>query len=235
VHTLVRPVVLAGALGLAACGSSFTSDDEPSRGGSSGNGGGGASGSGGSSHGGGAGACRSTARLAATADTYLDSLEPRTNFGDSQILKLGGSYGEPNRYRVLVTFDVQNALPPGATLLTAQLRFRGGAFMNEGVIGATVHRLQRAFDEYFATWDEVALNDPWATAGGDFDPAPVATGNAAPSAMWDVSSDLRRQLAEGVPYYGWLAQGASTNSSDIDSRERTSGTPPELLLEFCVP
>ncbi|MFO7536872.1 MAG: DNRLRE domain-containing protein, partial [Chloroflexota bacterium] len=70
-------------------------------------------------------AVRTVIELPATADTYIASERPNQNFGaDALFLGYnldGDHYGAQ---RMLLRFDVENQIPPGAVVTEAHLRLR---------------------------------------------------------------------------------------------------------------
>jgi hypothetical protein len=75
----------------------------------------------------------------------------------------------PTVERILLSFDLLGISPPINTIDLYIYR------QNAGVDELFVHKLNRDFIETEVTWTNASASTPWATPGGDFDPAPIAS------------------------------------------------------------
>jgi hypothetical protein len=119
-----------------------------------------------------------------------------TNWGRYGVFHVGANALSVRRG--LVSFELPKT-PRGRSVVSATLSVhRPNALRGSGTVG--VHRVTRAWSEGSgvntctndgATWPLASPGSPWATAGGDFDPAPLATvvKQAGEAPGWD-SFDL---------------------------------------------
>jgi len=146
-------------------------------------------------------------------DTYLRSgNRANRNYGGSNMIHV-----ERNRRNGLVEFDL-STIPAGATLVSATLEL---FLENDGnnAVQIDVHRVTQAWVEGTktgngnadgATWNDYDGSNPWASSGGDFDPAVVAstivpTGNNTWH-QWDITALVSDWLNNTVPNNGILLE-----------------------------
>lgn len=126
-----------------------------------------------------------TVTLIASQDTNIDSVSPTTNYGLCVQLITNRSGGSDlgNR-RLLVQFDL-SSIPFGVTIDSAELKLSKVGGANPGV-DFNIHRVTGAWDEGVAgcggaidtaDWNQRLAATNWGTAGGDYDPAALATVN----------------------------------------------------------
>ncbi len=171
-----------------------------------------------------------------------------------------GENGEGDRRRGVIYFDVADALPPGAMITGATLQLH----MSRAVSGASpveLHRLTADWGEAGshaageegsgapaqpgdATWQYRFYNtQPWATEGGDFDPAVSASTSVGGIGFYTWSSsallaDVRSWLSSPATNFGWLVLGDETTASTtkrFDTRENTEPTFRPVLQITYVP
>lgn len=156
-----------------------------------------------------------------------------------------GVTGEPRVRRTLMAFDVQGAVPPGATVLEASLTLH----MSRTIAGPTEVTLHRALGEWGegasdatgqegdgapaapgdATW--VHTDYPtyyWGSSGGDFDAAPSAATTVASVGFYTwgpdggIVADVQGWLDGSLANHGWLLAGdesAQLTAKRFDTRE----------------
>lgn len=121
-----------------------------------------------------------TVSVEAAADTALWELDPDFNFGAQTELVAGslGSFGDTARSRILLRFDVANALPAGAVLESADLRVTV-VRTPPGASSSTfaLHRVLRSWNEGAQSGDlpggatglagEATWNTLWSEPGGE--------------------------------------------------------------------
>lgn len=105
---------------------------------------------------------------AAGLDTYIDQLNPTSNFATSD-LRVGEQSGNTNLYRTLIKFDL-SSIPSDATINSAvlTLNITTDNSVNDRTMRA--YRLKKAWVEAQATWNIYSTGNNWTTAGG-FDSA----------------------------------------------------------------
>ena len=126
------------------------------------------------------------------ADVLIDSFYER-NYGGANYLQINDESSW--QQRPLLRFGLAT-VPYGARIVSATLELHNSSTNAAGT--ATVHRLTRSFVEGTragggtadgATWATYDGSDGWSSAGGDFDPTPVAEANVDASSGW-VSWDI---------------------------------------------
>ncbi|MEV5969651.1 DNRLRE domain-containing protein [Streptomyces sp. NPDC051921] len=149
----------------------------------------------------------------ATADTYVDSLNPATNYGASQQLGVDNS---PVK-QMLLRFDVSGLTQP---VTSAKLRIHvddvSGA---EATSGGTFRAMSNS------TWSETSVTYNNRPA---IDGATLGTLGAVARNTWyevDVTSYVR-----GNGTFALGVTSSSSNGADYDSRE-TGATAPQLVIE----
>lgn len=157
--------------------------------------------------------------------------------------------------RALVRFSLADldSLPDDIRITDAGLRLAFGPPPPEPVTLA-VHRLTNPWNEDAATWGRRDFGVPWATPGGDFEPAPVAVFTIQPAAPDSADStalvgDSIRVPLDAAVVEGWLSGAAPNNglilvqqtpglAVNFASREGAgSGNPlgPRLEIEVLLP
>ncbi|MCD6291351.1 MAG: DNRLRE domain-containing protein, partial [Anaerolineae bacterium] len=169
-----------------------------------------------------------------SADTYMHSGEPDTNFGDYPKLRVGRN----DTLRSVLWADVSSIPAPypvdHATLHVWVDSFAGGGSPHE----LTAHKVLSAWDEATATW-----NTPWSTPGGDYDPTAVGstTISAADTGKWvtiDVTSLVQQWVADPSTNLGLLlrATGESVTHFNLASSEYwDSSVRPYIHIEYRAP
>jgi spore coat protein A len=168
--------------------------------------------------------------------------------------------------RALLQFDIAGNMPPGAAInsvtLTATVD-RAGDSRDSAV---TLHPLTRAWGEGAvdclavqggggqggdagpgdATWlDARFQQEPWSSAGGDFEPASATAvvGNRnGNQGVWDgagnpaMLADVERWLADPDGNHGWILRGDEARAPGDPSARRFStregSAPPQLVIDF---
>lgn len=102
--------------------------------------------------------------------------------------------------RALMRFDLTelDSLPAGSTLLEGAVHLTYGPVPPTDVT-LTLHRVTSEWEQGAATWTQRLLGVPWQTAGGDFDPAPLATFTLAGAPAGDDSLGLIDSVAVPIP------------------------------------
>lgn len=199
-----------------------------------------------------------TVVLAPTADTTLFAASPDNSLGGSDTMVIGGT-GHLQPGRGLLRFDVAGALPPGATVTSAQLTFtvvkapaggRGSTFH--------LHRMLRAWNEGRgsgnlgqpalegdATWAHQSQpaglwGAPGGKSGTDFQELPsgsIMVTNVQTFAIRSegLAADVRSWLSNPSSNFGWMVRSDLENEAltarRVASRESTAN-PPFLTVDY---
>jgi len=163
-------------------------------------------------------------------DCTIDAELPTTTNCGSTTLTVGHENGSAlHDHRALLWFDVANAVPAGADVLSATLWARASAKSGTSTSPIEAHRVLQDWSNA-VTWSKFDSTTNWTTAGGDF--AATAEDTSAAPVVGDWSgwnlTDLVRQWLDGTdPDYGVLLKdtGSSTvNATRFDSNEVVGGT-----------
>lgn len=163
--------------------------------------------------------------------------------------------------RALLAFDLSDALPPGATLISVTLRLNSSTPRS----GAHAIRLHRVLSDWGegtsnaergegegapatagdATWLHTFFDaDLWTTAGGDFVTTASATTtvNTPGPYTWsspEMLADVATWLADPATNFGWILLGnesASGTGRRFDTRENSlAANHPQLIITFSTP
>src|SRR2546430_4369151 len=110
---------------------------------------------------------------AAMADNFLYSGSGNQNYGNLAQLFVGNCTNG-TWTRSTLKFPAL-PLPANATIVSARLELYYSVVINDTPMDISVHRVTNSWTEFGSTWDSRDGITPWDGAGGDFDPAVVAT------------------------------------------------------------
>jgi hypothetical protein len=167
-------------------------------------------------------------------NTLFETSEDSTSSGAGTRLYLKGpgeSFYVSERRRFLLHFDLEGSIPPGTTILSAELRLtldKTDIFAS-GPILVSLHRVTRDWGEGSsdagvpggegtaaatgdATWLHTFYSDLfWTIPGGDFDATPSATagvGTTLTGYSWgstpELVSDVQAWRLDSASNFGWL-------------------------------
>lgn len=176
---------------------------------------------------------RSRVAIFAEADGYIASNRPTENFGNSDGLLLGHSIGSENygRERILLRFNVEEAIPSYATIHSATLLL----YLNssnpsaDAAIDTTLQRLAAPWNEYEVNWS----NEPEHLEMR----SEAVVGSTAGWYEWEIK-DLTTDWVKG----NWPNYGLEIASDPIIqqrervfyARESESNLEPKLIVDFTV-
>ena len=179
-------------------------------------------------------------------DAMLSGFYNSRNYGDYR-LRVTSSPGSPRNS--LVQFNLA-AIPVGAKVISAQLQLYHTVTETPGTdAGVSVHRVSRDWLEGThsgsgsadgATWDTWDGTNAWTTAGGDYDPAPVANSPITDATgdweSWDISTLVQGWLDGSFANNGLLLKGSGTVAVSFASKEDADPTlHPRLSITYaCV-
>lgn len=167
-----------------------------------------------------------------THDAYINQEQPDENKGDDNDLKVKPDSGKERR--ILTEFDV-SFIPQNSSIVAATLMlYEDNVKDNQTLL---VHRLTKSWDESQVTWDQSDDSTPWITAGGDFDPAIVAS--FAPDIEGefqeiDISAAVQAWINGTSPNHGLLVRSTGANGEvKFKSREEgNSDKHPQLCVTY---
>jgi hypothetical protein len=167
-------------------------------------------------------------------DSYLDQWSPNTSHGSALEVQARDTSGAKPK-RPILKFDL-SSIPAGSQVVTATM----GLYLTQSSVNpvtTSVHRVTAPWTQDSTTWNERQTGTAWASAGGDFDPTPVAPTSVGPTTGmfydWDVTS-LVAGWVNGVypndglillvPYGSSQNTFASSNSSAAAERPKLTVT-----------
>jgi spore coat protein A len=201
-----------------------------------------------------------TVSLGAAMDTTIYEENPSSSNGAGAYIFAGANDDGAAR-RALLVFNVGAAVPPGSTIQSAELRL----VLTRTKLGdntVELHRLTAAWGEGSsnapgnegggapaaqsdATWSHRRWPDtPWATPGGDFDPAVSASTVVSDTSAiysWSapaMAADVQGWLSDPTRNFGWILIGTSSESASskrFGSRNGGGAASPELIVVFSPP
>ncbi len=199
--------------------------------------------------------------LKPSADTGLSAFNSNNNFGRTDSLILGGIRLSPNASRILLRFELGDALPANAVITNASLKikvtkkkdqppdalvkvFRMNTPWSEGTKSGPQGALGTAGE---ATWKAPGTNGlAWTTGGAafpDFENTASASQTLKAEGTYTFSSenlikDLETWLANPASNQGWILVDGNELISKavrrIGSRESAANSP-QLVIDFEVP
>ncbi|NNJ95331.1 MAG: DNRLRE domain-containing protein [Halobacteria archaeon] len=176
-------------------------------------------------------------------DAMLSGFYNSRNYGDYR-LRVTSSSGSPRNS--LVQFDLA-AIPVGARVISAQLQLYHTITETPGAdAGVSVHRVSRDWVEGTksgagtadgASWDTWNGTNAWSTAGGDYDPAAVASSAITDATgdweSWDITSLAQGWLDGTFANNGLLLKGIGTVAVSLASKEDADPTlHPKLNITY---
>ena len=179
------------------------------------------------------------------ADTYMDVKVPTHNFGRAQVLAVDTFGGK----RTLIRFGNLPQLPPGATLIGAELSLyyiTREPWWSTGWVRA--YDLYKPWEELEATWLQAANGRPWAKGGAEdttYDRAPHLTDDVwiGPQYRWyelDLTPLVKRWMAHpetnrGVLLKGWILGNKSLYMEFASNQYPDPSKRPRLILYYTMP
>ncbi len=176
-------------------------------------------------------AVRTVVELPAVADSYIASARPNQNFGADSLYMgynmLGDAFGAE---RLLIRFDVANAIPANATINSAQLRLRlaFASPTDDAEMGTVLRRLASHWNEATVTWN----SEPSWT---DVDER-TSIGSELTWYEWEVGREVAEWVA-GTPNHGLEIIGDERQQQReraFYSRETQTEYFPRLLVDYTV-
>src|SRR3989475_3984103 len=148
---------------------------------------------------------------AAMADNFLYSGSVNQNYGNLAQLFVG-NWTNGTWTRSILQFPAL-PLPANATIVSAGLELYYSLVINDTPMDIGVHRVTNSWTEFDSTWDSRDGITPWDGAGGDFDPAVVATvagvTNATGWYRWNVTNLVDAWWTSAFPNDGLMVRQVS--------------------------
>ena len=170
-----------------------------------------------------------------------------------------GSTNTASVRRAVIKFDIEGAIPEGATIDSAQLTLNVSRNNNANPEDTSLHRLTNDWGESGsvasrgegggapaqsgdATWKHTFYDDSfWSTSGGDFVAGASAsipvdvTGGYVWNSTDGMVGDVQQWLDQPASNFGWIIIGnesQSATSKRFDSREIQDGNAPGMEVTF---
>ena len=164
--------------------------------------------------------------------------------------------------RAVIKFDIDGAVPAGATIDSVQLTLNVSRNNNPTPEDTSLHRLNSDWGESGsnaggnegggapaeigdATWQHTFYDDAfWSSDGGDFEAGASASipvddiGGYAWGSTAGMVADVQQWLDQPASNFGWIIRGnesQSATSKRFDSREILNGNEPGLEIMFTPP
>jgi hypothetical protein len=172
----------------------------------------------------------STANLAPSEDTYIDSNNSSTNFGSSTGMTIDKSGGGAGNQRALLNFDL-SSIPAGATINSATLTME--ATNIDGPLNIDVYEVLENWSEANATWDERDTATSWTTAGGEFNATAEATLNTSSTGQhtWDITA-LVQDWIDGTRVNNGILVGSPDTGTNVTATYDSSEGSVSPLLQI---
>jgi hypothetical protein len=175
-----------------------------------------------------------------TIDSYIDSQNATSNYGTA--LQINADYSGGYTQRALVKFDLTSITPSNVTVVNAYLTLAiGSSFGTAGSVAA--YKLNKPWQEPYATWLLYNYMSSWATEGGDYDAAPVSDiiTPATSCATFTLNNSLiQGWIANPGTNYGLMIKSQNEGTADgglqFYSREYTEVSQrPKLTVFYKLP
>lgn len=193
-----------------------------------------------------------TVVLPAVSDAGMRELVPSENSGSAPTIRVGtlGANGSFTRNRGLFRFDPTAAIPPGASIVSAQLTLHvsKAPSFNPPPVAFELRRLLVSWSESVATWQlrealGVTWNSPGGSAGVDFatdmsGTADVAgVGNYTWGSTTGLVADVQRWVDDPDSNYGWIlfpGNESLSQSARLINTSESLASAPALTVEFAL-
>ena len=178
--------------------------------------------------------------LIATQDTYVNSSQKSTNYGQSTSLIVDKSGSGIGNSRALLLFDLAD-IPVNSTITSAVLVMR--ATQISSATDVNVYQVTQAWSEGSgnatagqANWDDRQSGVGWTSKGGDFASTIVATLNTAAIGQhtWDITSLVADWKAGVKANHGVILGSPNSGSGTVTYSSAEGAFAPQLLVTFDI-
>src|SRR5437879_6915932 len=180
---------------------------------------------------------------ASMVDTFIYSGNSNQNFGNAAQLFVG-NWTNGTWTRSILQFPAL-PLPANATIVSARLELYYNFVINDTPMDVSAHRVTSNWTEFGSTWNRRDGITPWNGAGGDFDPAVVATvagmTNVTGWYGWNVTNLVAAWWTLAVPDDGLMVRQVSDSTAIMgqkgfsSSEEPDATRRPRLQLAYTTP
>jgi len=180
---------------------------------------------------------------ASMADDFLYAGGSNQNYGNAAQLFVG-NWSNGTWTRSILQFPAL-PLPANATILSASLELYYSFVINATPMDISVHAVTSNWTEFGSTWNSADGLAPWNAAGGDFDPAAVATvagiTNGTGWYGWNVTSLVAGWWTSAVPDEGLMVRQVSDTTATMgqkgfsSSEDPNATRRPRLQLAYTTP
>jgi uncharacterized repeat protein (TIGR02543 family) len=151
-------------------------------------------------------------------DSYINSPNPNSNAGNSQIMYAGWT----DRYRSLIAFDL-STIPANAVVTNATLKM----YKYEGSnITIVLGRINGSWIENSVTWNNAPAYT-WASSTS------FSSGSSSGWTSATVTSDVRDMISNPAANFGWMVWAWSDYYAAFQTKEWTYG--PRLEITYYIP
>lgn len=192
-----------------------------------------------------------------SADTYLDSVNNKFNYGIATSAQASWSDGNSALRRILIRFDTISVIPSNAIIDSAYLILYWSQIVN--FRNLSYHRLIRTWSAGTAwgavgvcSWDSSsysadnggASDSAWTSRGGDFTGAAIATITSLINAAYDtldVKSSVQNWVDGTWDNYGFLFKQVDESDAGenklhtIKTSDDVAATRPKLIIYYTIP
>jgi hypothetical protein len=171
------------------------------------------------------------ATFPSTGDTWLNQIQPDTNYHNNSLMQVGEDSAIGNFYRPMMQFDI-SSIPAGATVLSATLRLYAEGVQGSNNMTVGLYRMNSAWNLNSVTWNS--------ENGGDFHPVPLSLPDVVWTTgwkEWPVPLELINEWIDGVsPNYGllldYLGNKKNYNLQFATQNHGSSSLHPQLVIEY---
>ncbi len=167
---------------------------------------------------------------ASMADTFLYSGNSNQNYGNLAQLFVG-NWTNGTWTRSILQFPAL-PLPANATIQSARLELYYSFVINDTPMDISVHRVANNWTEFGSTWNSRDGITLWDGAGGDFDPAVVATvagiTNATGWYGWNVTNLVAAWWTSAVPNEGLMVRQVGDGTAIMGQKGFSSSEEPNV-------
>ncbi|TLZ84637.1 MAG: DNRLRE domain-containing protein [Methanobacteriota archaeon] len=167
---------------------------------------------------------------ASMVDTFIYSGNSNQNFGNAAQLFVG-NWTNGTWTRSIVQSPAF-PLPANATIVSARLELYYSFVINDTPMDISVHRVTNNWTEFGSTWNRRDGITPWDGAGGDFDPAVVATvagiTNVPGWYGWNVTNLVAAWWTSAIPNQGLMVRQVSDTTAIMGQKGFSSSEEPNV-------
>ncbi|MGB5764923.1 MAG: DUF4347 domain-containing protein, partial [Sedimenticolaceae bacterium] len=178
-----------------------------------------------------------TTTLSPVKDTYIDSINPGTNYGSDTVIRVNESGGGLGDAQVLLQFDL-SSIPSGATITSATLQVeasgKSGAAADSSIIN--VYEVTESWDEGSATWGQRQAGTLWGGTPGAPDTTPLNPPSLETSGLgghtWDITDLVQDWQSGDKTNNGLMLASDDLGTVVFDYVSREGATPPQLVITY---